>query len=307
MRPDSISSKKATFASSRPPSGGREQVLTSFPGGSNTGVCRSLTEAALQPPHRPLVCRLLFGDRLSHLACSIRKITTRGIGVWAGASVPSARRVASRELSFTTVRHHLVALLVRLRKNEKVDGTLMQSPLHSGQRQRVAAIGTVRELVAPRPEPPPWEGLIQIDNRALTIPSLRKAASRSFDPNQLQSIPAFSILHDRSHRRASFAQLTFDYARDPSHTSGGPPKEERDANRDLEDRRRNRRRNTPNAARQNSKSWESTTAVAEAALSAKPAPKPRSLLKKRWSACRRTMTAAAQGASRDWRRSPWPT
>ncbi len=81
------------------------------------------------------------------------------------------------ELSFTTVRHRLIALLVRLGKTEGVrggNGDGISLTLPSNNSELAAQIGTVRELVSRNLGRLQAEGLIQVDNRKLEIPSLKR-------------------------------------------------------------------------------------------------------------------------------------
>jgi len=79
------------------------------------------------------------------------------------------------ELSFTTVRHRLIALLVRLGKTQGVrDGDGITLTLPSNNSELAAQIGTVRELVSRNLSRLQAEGLIQADNRKLQIPSLQR-------------------------------------------------------------------------------------------------------------------------------------
>jgi CRP/FNR family transcriptional regulator len=81
------------------------------------------------------------------------------------------------ELSFTTVRHRLIALLVRLGKTEGVRNDNHDSislSLPSNNTELAAQIGTVRELVSRNLSRLQAEGLIEIDNRKLDIPSLKR-------------------------------------------------------------------------------------------------------------------------------------
>jgi CRP/FNR family transcriptional regulator len=79
------------------------------------------------------------------------------------------------ELSFTTVRHRLIALLVRLGKTEGVrDGDGVAVTLPSNNSELAAQIGTVRELVSRNLSRLQAEGLIAVDNRKLEIPSLKR-------------------------------------------------------------------------------------------------------------------------------------
>lgn len=79
------------------------------------------------------------------------------------------------ELSFTTVRHRLIALLVRLGKTQGVrnsDGITLTLP--SNNSELAAQIRTVRELVSRNLSRLQADGLIQVDNRKLQIPSLQR-------------------------------------------------------------------------------------------------------------------------------------
>jgi CRP/FNR family cyclic AMP-dependent transcriptional regulator len=81
------------------------------------------------------------------------------------------------ELSFTTVRHRLIALLVRLGKTEGVRNDNRDSlslTLPSNNSELAAQIGTVRELVSRNLSRLQAEGLIEVDNRKLEIPSLKR-------------------------------------------------------------------------------------------------------------------------------------
>jgi CRP/FNR family transcriptional regulator len=82
------------------------------------------------------------------------------------------------ELSFTTVRHRLVALLTRLAKSEgkSVAGSV-QITLNANNQELAAQLGTVRELVSRNLSRLQSEGLIAIDGRTVTIPNPRKLAA----------------------------------------------------------------------------------------------------------------------------------
>jgi CRP/FNR family transcriptional regulator len=78
------------------------------------------------------------------------------------------------ELSFTTVRHRLAALLVRLAKTSgerAMGGVKIALP---GSNQELASqIGTVRELVSRNLSRFQAEGLLKIDGRTVTITDLK--------------------------------------------------------------------------------------------------------------------------------------
>jgi CRP-like cAMP-binding protein len=79
------------------------------------------------------------------------------------------------ELSFTTVRHRLIALLVRLGKSEgSHQGDAVNITIPVTNTELAAQIGTVRELVSRNLSRLQSERLIEINNRDLTIPSLKK-------------------------------------------------------------------------------------------------------------------------------------
>ncbi len=75
------------------------------------------------------------------------------------------------ELSFTTVRHRLAALLLRLAKREgtTVNGGKVVINLPENNQEIASQIGTVRELVSRNLSRFQSEGLIEIDGRKLTI------------------------------------------------------------------------------------------------------------------------------------------
>lgn len=156
--------------------GGREQVLTIdgpgssiaelpvFDGGSYPASAQALTESdlfffsrkdfqalCLQHPEVALKVLRLVGGRLRRLVGIIE------------------------ELSFTTVRHRLIALLVRLAKAERHhDGDAATLVLPANNSELAAQIGTVRELVSRNLSRLQADGLIQVDNRNVEIPSIKR-------------------------------------------------------------------------------------------------------------------------------------
>lgn len=79
------------------------------------------------------------------------------------------------ELSFTTVRHRLAALLVRLAKSAgQKDGGSLSITLPANNNELAAQIGTVRELVSRNLSRLQSEGLIQMEGRTVAIPDLKK-------------------------------------------------------------------------------------------------------------------------------------
>src|SRR5215208_4984035 len=79
------------------------------------------------------------------------------------------------ELSFTTVRSRLAALLVRIANAEgKRTGDKCELMLPANNQELAAQIGTVRELVSRNLSRFQSEGLIQMDGRTIVIPSMKK-------------------------------------------------------------------------------------------------------------------------------------
>lgn len=79
------------------------------------------------------------------------------------------------ELSFTTVRQRLVAMLVRLAKSsgqKQNDGLMITLPANNNE--LAAQIGTVRELVSRNLSRLQSENLIQMEGRTVTIANLPK-------------------------------------------------------------------------------------------------------------------------------------
>jgi len=156
--------------------GGREQVLSIdgpgssiaelpvFDGGGYPASAQALSESTL-----------LFFSRedFQKLCLQYPQVALKVLRVIGGR----LRRLVGiiEELSFTTVRHRLIALLVRLGKaasNGTNDSVTLTIPANNSE--LAAQIGTVRELVSRNLSRLQSEGLILVDNRELTIPSLKK-------------------------------------------------------------------------------------------------------------------------------------
>jgi CRP-like cAMP-binding protein len=156
--------------------GGREQVLSIdgpnssiaelpvFDGGSYPASAQAVSDSTL-----------LFFSRQDFQSLCLRypQVALKVLAVVGGR----LRKLVGiiEELSFTTVRHRLIALLVRWGKAEGVrhgDGITLTLPANNSE--MAAQIGTVRELVSRNLSRLQAEGLIQIDNRKLEIPSLTR-------------------------------------------------------------------------------------------------------------------------------------
>ena len=156
--------------------GGREQVLSIdgpgssiaelpvFDGGTYPASAQVITESTL----------LFFSRQDFHALCAQHPdVALKVLRVVGGR----LRRLVGiiEELSFTTVRHRLIALLVRLGKTQGTrNGDVITVTLPMNNSELAAQIGTVRELVSRNLSRLQAEGLIEADNRALKIPSLKR-------------------------------------------------------------------------------------------------------------------------------------
>jgi CRP/FNR family cyclic AMP-dependent transcriptional regulator len=156
--------------------GGREQVLTIdgpgssiaelpvFDGGNYPASAQAVTECSLfffsrqdfqalclQYPHVALKVLRVIGGRLRRLVAIIE------------------------ELSFTTVRHRLIAVLVRLARAERNrNGDAVTVMLPANNSELAAQIGTVRELVSRNLSRLQVDGLIEVDGRTVRIRSIKR-------------------------------------------------------------------------------------------------------------------------------------
>jgi len=78
------------------------------------------------------------------------------------------------ELSFTTVRHRLAAMLLRLSKTGQRAPDGIRVVLPASNQELAAQIGTVRELVSRNMSRLQAEGIIRLDGRTVVIPDLRR-------------------------------------------------------------------------------------------------------------------------------------
>ncbi len=156
--------------------GGREQVLSIdapgssiaevpvFDGGSYPASAQAITESML----------IYFSRQDFHALCAQHpEVALKVLRVVGGR----LRRLVNiiEELSFTTVRHRLIAVLVRLAKADGArDGDAITLTLPMNNSELAAQIGTVRELVSRNLSRLQAEGLIEADNRSLKIPSLKR-------------------------------------------------------------------------------------------------------------------------------------
>jgi CRP/FNR family transcriptional regulator len=156
--------------------GGREQVLSIdgpgssiaelpvFDGGSYPASAQAINDSAL----------LFFSREDFQKLCLMHpEVALKVLRVIGGR----LRRLVGiiEELSFTTVRHRLIALLVRLGKSASGrNGDSVALTIPANNSELAAQIGTVRELVSRNLSRLQSEGLISVDNRELTIHSLKR-------------------------------------------------------------------------------------------------------------------------------------
>ena len=156
--------------------GGREQVLSIdgpgasvaelpvFDGGNYPASAQAVTDCTL----------LFFSKKDFQSLCTQHPDVALKVLRVVGARL---RRLVGiiEELSFTTVRHRLAALLVRLAKSEgaRENGAVVLT-LPANNNELAAQIGTVRELVSRNLSRFQSEGLIAMDGRTVTVPDLKK-------------------------------------------------------------------------------------------------------------------------------------
>jgi len=156
--------------------GGREQVLSIDGPGSSIAEL-PVFDGGNYPASAQAVndCTLLFFSKkdIQTLCLQHPEVALKVLRV-VGARL---RRLVGiiEELSFTTVRQRLVAMLVRLAKSsgQKESGSIMIT-LPANNNELAAQIGTVRELVSRNLSRLQSENLIQMDGRAITIADLQK-------------------------------------------------------------------------------------------------------------------------------------
>ncbi len=156
--------------------GGREQVLSIdgpgssiaelpvFDGGTYPASAQALKDSTL----------LFFSRTDFHTLCLQHpQVALKVLRVIGGR----LRRLVGiiEELSFTTVRHRLVSLLLRLGKSEGARGDeALVLTLPANNSELAAQIGTVRELVSRNLSRLQAEGLIEVEDRTVRIISRKK-------------------------------------------------------------------------------------------------------------------------------------
>ena len=156
--------------------GGREQVL-SIEGAGHSIAELPVFDGGTYPASAQAVsdCSLLFVSKkdfqslcLQHPDVALKVLRVVGARLRGLVGI-------IEELSFTTVRHRLAAMLVRLAKSDgQRQGDTITITLPANNNELAAQIGTVRELVSRNLSRLQSEGLIRIDGRTVTLPDLKK-------------------------------------------------------------------------------------------------------------------------------------
>ena len=154
-------------------SSGREQVLSIdgpggsiaevpvFDGGNYPASCASVDQAML----------LLIRKQDFHELCLAQPQVALKVLRVVGARL---RRLVGiiEELSFTTVRHRLAALLLRLARDGKPTAEGVEILLPANNQELAAQIGTVRELVSRNLSRLQAEGILKIEGRTVLLRDL---------------------------------------------------------------------------------------------------------------------------------------
>ena len=155
--------------------GGREQVLTLehagnsiaelpvFDGGTYPASATAVTDSVIFFISRNDFRALC----LEHPEVALKVLRMVGLRL---------RRLVNiiEELSFTTVRHRLAALLLRFAREAGQRSGRAQFTLNANNQELASRIGTVRELVSRNLSRFQAEGLIEVDGKNITIPQLDK-------------------------------------------------------------------------------------------------------------------------------------
>ncbi len=158
---------------------GREQVLSIegpggtiaelpvFDGGPYPASAQAITDATL----------LFYSKQDFHALCmKYPEVALRVLGQ-VGARLRNLIGIIE-ELSFTTVRNRLAALLLRLAHAEgKKTADGIEFTLPATNQELAAQIGTVRELVSRNMSRFQSEGLLRIEGRTIVIPDVKKLSA----------------------------------------------------------------------------------------------------------------------------------
>lgn len=153
--------------------GGREQVLTVEHAGSSVAEL-PVFDGGMYPASASAAndCSMLFISRndfralcLEHPEVALKVLRMVGLRL---------RRLVAiiEELSFTTVRHRLAALLLSLAREAGHSSGRARFELTVSNQELASRIGTVRELVSRNLSRFQAEGLIRMEGKSITIPDL---------------------------------------------------------------------------------------------------------------------------------------
>jgi CRP/FNR family cyclic AMP-dependent transcriptional regulator len=151
--------------------GGREQVLSMDGPGSSVAELPVFDGGAYPASVAAMAdCRLLFISKNDfHALCLAHPEVSLKVLRVVGARL---RRLVGiiEELSFTTVRHRLIGLLVRLAQREGTKTeTGVEITLQVNNQELAAQLGTVRELVSRNLSRLQAEGFIRIEGRTVHV------------------------------------------------------------------------------------------------------------------------------------------
>ena len=154
--------------------GGREQVLSIdgpgssiaeipvFDGGNYPASAQAVTDSTL----------LFFSKNDFHTLCLQHPDVALKVLRVVGSRLRKLVGIIE-ELSFTTVRHRLAAMLVRLAQSGQRQGDSRSFTLPANNNELAAQIGTVRELVSRNLSRLQSEGLLKVDGRTVVAPDLK--------------------------------------------------------------------------------------------------------------------------------------
>jgi CRP/FNR family cyclic AMP-dependent transcriptional regulator len=143
--------------------GGSVAELPVFDGGAYPASAMAVTESTL----------LLVGKRDFQALCLQHPEVALKVLKVVGARL---RRLVGiiEDLSFTTVRHRLASLLLRIaRRRGTASGRGVEFTLLGSNQELAAHIGTVRELVSRNLSHLQAEGLIKIEGKKILVPDLK--------------------------------------------------------------------------------------------------------------------------------------
>ncbi len=163
---------------------GREQVLSIESAGASIAELPVFDGGPYPASSQALVAsRLLFLSKQDfHSLCMQHPEVSLQVLQKVGARLRQLVGIIE-ELSFTTVRHRLAALLLRMARTEGRKTAAGTEILLTASNQDIAAqIGTVRELVSRNLGRFQSEGLLSLDGRTVRIPSLARLEQEIGEP-----------------------------------------------------------------------------------------------------------------------------